>query len=158
MHWSDPLFAIGSRTLGERRLGLPTVFPSAPPDQLGLDRSKECLHSGIVIAISFTAPPLPSSGWLHPREGIPGSRVGAGSSGSEPLKGPLVRSPMPNANGIRCPVLRTNGSCSREAATVRPLPAMQGITCRATDGHIQYPHRPPLVDCFTIDCRATDAP
>jgi len=55
MYWSEPLFAIGSRTMGERRFGLPTGFPSALPDQLGLDCFEERLHSGIVIAVSFAA-------------------------------------------------------------------------------------------------------
>jgi len=48
MYWSEPLFATGSRTMGERRFGLPTGFPGSPPDQLGLDRFEERLHSGVL--------------------------------------------------------------------------------------------------------------
>ena len=55
MYWSEPLFAIGSRTMGERRFGLSACFPASPPDQIGLDRFEECLHGGIVIAITFAA-------------------------------------------------------------------------------------------------------
>ena len=125
--------------LEDGRFGLPTGFPGSPPDQLGLDRFEERLHCGIVIAVSFAAHPLPGSGCLHPREGTPGSRVLAGSSGSR-------------ANSIGCPC--RCGRCSRAAATVRPLTAMQGIAYRAMDGHLQCPNR--QVAFHTVADRPTD--
>ena len=52
---------------------------------------------------------------------------------------------------VRCPATvceanreRGCGRCSRAAAIARPLSAMHGIACRATDGHLQCPDRPPL--------------
>jgi len=83
------------------------------------------------MAVSFAAHPLPGSGCLHPREGTHGSRVGAGSSGSEPLKAPLVRAQWRTRTVLAAPC------CAPvEDAAARRRP--QG------NGHLQCPDRPPL--------------
>ena len=42
--------------------GFPAGFPSVPPDQFSLDGFDEGFNGGVVIAVAFSAHPLPGSG------------------------------------------------------------------------------------------------
>ena len=61
MYWSEALFAIGSRPMGERGFGLPAGFPSVPPDQFSLDGFEERFDGSSVVAIALAAHPRPAS-------------------------------------------------------------------------------------------------
>jgi hypothetical protein len=49
----------------DRHPGMPAGVPGVPPDQLCLDRFEERLNRRSIIAISFSAHPLPGSACFH---------------------------------------------------------------------------------------------